>query len=387
MRLAVLTRPQRWVLAGGIAGAAVVAVGLWLALGRSGPAPLRLSGRIEGYETDLGARIGGRVAAVTVREGNRVSAGQLLARLDDDEVQAQLRGAQARVASARQQESQTRTQIDVVDSQIREARLNLDQARQDNQGRVEQARANLATAEAQLAQARAQLRLAVVTLARTEQLVRQGAASRQSLDQDRTARESAEATLAALARQVEGARGALALAQSSGYNPDIRNAQLDALLQQRRRAQAQLQGSQADVATAMAAEQQIRAQMAWLTIRAPITGVVISRSVEPGAVVASGKTLLTLLDPGTVYLRGFIPEGDIGRVRVGQEARIFLDSDPTRPLAGRVAEIDPQASFTPENIYFQRDRVRQVFGVKLSIVEPAGFAKPGMPADAEIVTR
>jgi HlyD family secretion protein len=349
--------------------------------------PLRLSGRIEGYETDLGARIGGRVAAVTVREGNRVTAGQLLARLDDDEVQAQLRGAQARVGSARQQESQARSQIDVVDSQIREARLNLAQARQDNQGRVEQAAANLATAEAQLAQARAQLRLAVVTLARTEQLVRQGAASRQSLDQERTARESAEATVTALARQVEGARGALALARSSGYNPDIRNAQLEALQRQRRRAEAQLQGTQADVATAIAAEQQIRAQMAYLTIRAPITGVVISRSVEPGAVVASGKTLLTLLDPDTVYLRGFIPQGDIGRVRVGQAARIFLDSDPTRPLAGRVAEIDPQASFTPENIYFQRDRVRQVFGVKLSITAPAGFAKPGMPADAEIVTR
>jgi HlyD family secretion protein len=87
-----------------------------------------------------------------------------------------------------------------------------------------------------------------------------------------------------------------------------------------------------------------------------------------------------------VYLRGFIPEGDIGRVRVGQPAKVFLDSDPKRPLAAKVAEIDAQASFTPENIYFQRDRVRQVVGVKLAITTPAGYAKPGMPADAELLT-
>ncbi|QPN57285.1 HlyD family secretion protein [Synechococcus sp. CBW1107] len=370
------------------AGVAVAAAGLagWLWLGRSSPGPLRLSGRIEGYETDLGARIGGRVAEVTVREGERVKPGQLLVRLDDDEVRARLRGAQARLAAARQQLNQARSQVDVLDSQIRESRLTVAQAEQDNLGRVEQARANLASAEAQLAQAEAQQRLAKVTLGRTESLVREGAASPQSLDQDRTALETAEAVVNAQRRQVEAARGAVALAASTGLNPSIRSAQLEALGEQRQRALAGVRGAESDVRSAQAAEQQVKAEAAYLTIRSPLAGVVISRSVEPGAVVASGRTLLTLLDPATVYLRGFIPQGDIGRVRLGQRARIFLDSDPSRPLAARVAEVDAQASFTPETIYFQRDRVRQVFGLKLAIENPAGDAKPGMPADAEILT-
>lgn len=370
------------------AGVAVAAAGLagWLWLGRSSTGPLRLSGRIEGYETDLGARIGGRVAEVTVREGERVKPGQLLVRLDDDEVRARLRGAQARLAAARQQLNQARSQVDVLDSQIRESRLTVAQAEQDNLGRVEQARANLASAEAQLAQAQAQQRLAKVTLGRTESLVREGAASPQSLDQDRTALETAEAVVNAQRRQVEAARGAVALAASTGLNPSIRSAQLEALGEQRQRALAGVRGAESDVRSAQAAEQQVKAEAAYLTIRSPLAGVVISRSVEPGAVVASGRTLLTLLDPATVYLRGFIPQGDIGRVRLGQRARIFLDSDPSRPLAARVAEVDAQASFTPETIYFQRDRVRQVFGLKLAIENPAGDAKPGMPADAEILT-
>jgi HlyD family secretion protein len=341
-------------------------VGLWLWLGRPGDRPLRLSGRIEGYETDIGARVGGRVQEVTVREGARVSRGQLLVRIDDDEVQARLRGAQARLAAARQQENGARSQIAVVESQIRESELTLAQSRQDNEGRVFQARANVATAQAQLEQAQAQLRLARVTAERSEQLARQGATSRQTLDQDRAAYQSAQATVAALRKQVDAARGALELARSTTLNPSIRQAQLAALGQQREQAQAALQAARAEVGSALAAQQQIQAQIAWLTIRSPLDGVVIARSVEPGAVVTSGRTLLTLLDPATVYLRGFVPEGSIGRVKV--------------------AEIDAQASFTPENIYFREDRVRQVFGVKLTILQPAGFAKPGMPADAEILT-
>ncbi|WP_143593516.1 HlyD family secretion protein [Synechococcus sp. 1G10] len=378
-------RRQQLLIGGGLALAAAGLAG-WLWLGRSSGGPLKLSGRIEGYETDLGARIGGRVAEVTVREGERVKAGQLLVRLDDEEVLARLRGAQARLASARQQLNQSRSQIDVVDSQIRESRLTVAQAEQDNLGRVGQARANLASAEAQLAQTQAQQRLARVTLGRTESLVRQGAASPQSLDQDRTALETSEAAVTAQQRQVEATRGALALAASTGLNPSIRSAQLQALSEQRKRAVAGVRAAQSDVRSAQAAEQQVKAEAAYLRIHSPLAAVVISRSVEPGAVVASGRTLLTLLDPATVYLRGFIPQGEIGRVRLGQQARIYLDSDPRRPLAARVAEVDAQASFTPETIYFQRDRVRQVFGLKLAIEDPAGYAKPGMPADAEILT-
>lgn len=385
-RLARLPTRQRLLIGGGV-GLVVIGLTAWLWMGRSTTGALRLSGRIEGYETDVGAKVGGRVEDVTVREGNAVVPGQLLVRLDDGEVRAQLRGAQARVAVARQRELDARSQIQVAQSRIDESRLNRAQAEEDNRGRLLQAQANLATAEARLEEGQARLRLARVTAGRTELLTLEGATSRQTLDQDRTGYESAAATVKALGREVEAARGALTLAQTSTYNPAIRGTQLEALRRQLEQARAQLKASAAEVRAARADEQQIRAQMGYLTVKAPIRGVVIARSVEPGAVVTNGRTLLTLLDPATVYLRGFIPEGDIGRIRTGQEARVFLDSAPDRPLTARVAEIDAQASFTPENIYFQKDRVRQVFGVKLAITAPGGYAKPGMPADAEILTR
>jgi HlyD family secretion protein len=81
-----------------------------------------------------------------------------------------------------------------------------------------------------------------------------------------------------------------------------------------------------------------------------------------------------------------LPEGKIGGVRVGQAAKVFLDSAPNRPLDATVTKIDSQASFTPENIYFRSDRVTQVFGLKLKIKNPNGFAKIGMPADGKIMS-
>lgn len=374
-------------------------VATWHFLSRSPTHELELSGRIEGYESDIGTKVSGRVEAVTVREGAEVEEGQLLVRLDDAELQAQVEGAEARVRAARQQEEEARLQIAVLESQITEAQYRLQQAQGETEGRVTQAEAEVATAtaqlrqaEAQVAEARAELELTREDRDRYAQLVEQGAVAQQRYDQAESAFESAqailesrEAAVAAAQRQVIAAQGQLTQSRTTTLNPDINVAQINRLNTQLDQAHAQLIAAQAEVANAEATLEETQAQLANLTIVSPIAGIVTARSVEPGVVVSPGRILLSVLDFDTVYLRGFIPAGDIGRVRVGQPARVYLDSDPDRPLSARVAAIDPEASFTPENIYFREDRVQQVFGVRLAIDDPEGFAKPGMPADAEIV--
>ncbi|MBE9070860.1 HlyD family secretion protein [Leptolyngbya cf. ectocarpi LEGE 11479] len=367
-------------------------------LSRSSTDTLQLSGRIEGYETDVGAKVSGRVEFVAVREGDPVDDGQVIVRLDDDEVQAQLDEAKAQLASAQQQERQAWLQIEVLQSQIRRAQVSLEQSQGDAVGQVSQAEANLATEQAQLAEAEAQLIAAKsdLELTRVERdryikLARAGAATQERADQAQTTFETTaarldvhEAAVVAAQRQVNAAEGNLIQAQTTRLNPDIRMAELDVLQKQLIQTQSQAEAAQDNVARAEAAQREIVARMGYLTIASPLNGVVTARSAEPGEVVTTGSTLLSLIDLDTVYLRGFIPEGEIGKVRVGQTASIFLDSAPDQPLSARVISIDTQASFTPENIYFREDRVQQVFGVRLSIDNPEGFAKPGMPADGEI---
>lgn len=399
----------------------------WNYFNRPAKEGLELSGRIEGYPTDIGAKVGGKINLVTVREGDRVNQGDVIVRLDDAEIQAQLRGATARITAAEQQKQQVLSQIEVVNSQIQEAQLNMQQAMGDAKGRIFQAESNLAAAQAQTSQAEAivnqakaeviraqtqvdqaksQLKLARINRDRYAQLYKEGAFSKQVLDQAQTTFETARATyenalagletnkatlesrkaaVDAAKRQVNAAQGGLLQAQTTSINPEIRNAQVNALRRQLNVAKAQLAAAEAEVKNAQAAQQQIQAQLSYLNVVSPISGVVITRSVEPGEVVATGKSLLTVLNPDSVYLRGFISEGKIGEIRVGQNAKVFLDSAPKQALNARVAAIDTQASFTPENIYFKDDRVKQVFGVKLALDNPQGFAKPGMPADAEII--
>jgi membrane fusion protein YbhG len=150
-------------------------------------------------------------------------------------------------------------------------------------------------------------------------------------------------------------------------------------------AQADIAALQADAERARAQLEEARANRSDLTVIAPFVGTVATRTAEPGEVVMAGTPIVTLVNLSQVYLRAFVPEGEIGHVRIGQPARVYLDSAVTTPIDATVSRIDPEASFTPENTYFREDRVKQVVGVKLQIRGATGFAKPGMPADGEIL--
>jgi HlyD family secretion protein len=367
--------------------------------GQSADNDLELSGRIEGYETDVGAKVGGRIESIAVREGDRVNKGQVIAQLDDAVLKAQLEGAKARLQAAQQQVNQARLQIEVIQSQIREAQLNLRQSADDATGRINQAQATVAAAEAQLTQAKAQVKQAEAErqLAQSDRdryasLLQDGVIPQQQFDRSQTKLDTAQANLQAsqaaveaAQKQVNVAEGALTQAKTSSFNPEINTAKIASLTKQLAQARAQLEAAIAEVANAKAVQAEIAAKLSDLKIISPIDGVVLTRTSEPGEVIATGTTLMTIVNLNNVYLRGYLPEGEIGMVRVGQAAKVFLDSAPNRPLNATVTQIDSQASFTPENIYFRSDRVTQVFGLKLSIDNPAGFAKPGMPADGKII--
>lgn len=350
------------------------------------PEGLFLSGRIEGYETDVSAKTGGRVAAVTVQEGDAVTPGQLLVQIDDSDLKAQLQGAIARVKAAQERLQRARQQLPVLQAQLEQARLTTDQAGQESQGRVYEAENAVAAARAQLAEARENLVLAQASQRRIAQLYAEGAETAQRRDETNAALGTAQARVTAAQQQVDSAVGRLTQAKATRQNPSIRAAAELQIQKQIDQANTDIAVAQQEVRDAQANQAQIQANLNYLTIKSPMAGDVITRSVEPGEVVAAGAPLLTLVNRNKLYLRGFIAEGQIGQVRLGQTAKVYLDSFPNRPLDATVSRIDPKASFTPENTYFKKDRVTQVFGVELTLNDNAqGLAKQGMPADGRIL--
>ncbi|MBO0911592.1 MAG: HlyD family secretion protein [Acidobacteria bacterium] len=322
-----------------LAALVVGGVLLWRRFFLTPPVPESLvlvSGRIEGDDSAVAPKTAGRILEIRVREGDTVASGDIIAALDYEQVRA--REAQARAGLA-QAAARSRSAVAAISV------LNEQQRQNESEVRQQEAASELAEFD----------RAAYTRLAET------GAVS------ERQGRQAASA-----ARQ--------------------QNAALSAAKQRVAAVKMQIAQQQAEISSANASTEQAHAQLVEaqanrrdLVVRAPFSGTVITRAAEPGEVVTAGTPIITLLDLSKVYLRAFVPQGEIGKVKVGQRARVYLDSSPDQPIDAYVSRIDPQATFTPENTYFREDRVKQVVGVKLELQGGVGFAKPGMPADGEIL--
>ena len=361
---------------------------LWWFLIRQPPLPaniIALSGRIEGDDSTIATKTSGRIREIRVREGDTVKAGDVIALLDEEQAAARTEQARAVSQQADTRITRSRDQIAVLQEQLKQADLAVDQARQDAEGRVRQAEAQVSAAEANLSQAQAAYEQARYDVERFTRLAKTGDVSDRQREQAKTTAESQAAVVESMKKQVAAARGSLTAARANLKNAPIRSSQAAAIQKQIKQAQTDVAAAQADAERARSQVKEAEANRTDLTVVAPFDGTITTRVAEPGEVVAPGAAIVTMIDLTKIYLRGFVPEGDIGRVKLDQPARIYLDSNPKVAIDAVVSRIDPQASFTPENTYFRDERVKQVVGVKLLIKNPNGAAKPGMPADGEIL--
>jgi len=367
---------------------AAIGYGVWKEFLQPAPVPegvVQLSGRIEGDDSAIAPKVAGRIAEIRFREGDQVKAGDIIAVLDDVQTKSREDQVRSSISEAEARQTQAQQQIAVLEAQLHENQLQQEQSTVDADGRVHQAEADLAAAQAELAQQEASLKIAAWDRTAYTKLAKDGAVPERQGQQATSTADAQEAMVAASRRKVEAARGSLNVAKASLANPGIREAASITIRKQIAQQQSEIASAHDEVQRIKNQLVEAQANRSDLTVVAPFDGTIATRTAEPGEVVQAGTPIVTMLDMTKVYLRGFIPEGDIGKVKLGQTARIFLDSAPTKPLEAEVSRIDPQATFTPENTYFRDDRVKQVVGVKLHVKTGIGFAKPGMPVDGEIL--
>jgi HlyD family secretion protein len=369
---------------------AAVGYGVWKKFLQPVPVPegvVQLSGRIEGDDSAIAPKVTGRIAEIRFREGDTVKAGETIAVLDDIQTKSREDQAQSAVAEADSRVAFAQQQIAILEEQLRENDLQLEQSKVDAEGRVHQAEGDLAAAEAQLAQQEGTMKIAAFDRDAYTKLAADGAVTKRQGEQAVSTALAQEAAVAAARRKVESAQGSLNVAKAALANPGIREANSAAIRRQIAQQQSQIATQRDDAQRIRQQLDEAKENRADLIVVAPFDGTIATRTAEPGEVIQAGTPIVTMLDMSKVYLRGFVPEGQIGEVKLGQTARIFLDSDPSKPLEAVVSRVDPQATFTPENTYFRDDRVKQVVGVKMQLKTGIGYAKPGMPADGEILVK
>jgi HlyD family secretion protein len=355
---------------------------------------IQASGRIEVTEVNVSSKVTGRVIVLHVEEGTDVRAGQLIADLEGKELEAQLRQARATLQSAEARLTQARITLQVeptmVRTQIRQAEENL----RATEERLRMQRAGFRTQEieegrANLRQSLARLEMARLTRDRFRELLSDGAIATQDLDRAESDFQAAEAA-------VRAARERLGMLEEGSRSEDIRMAQAE-----RDRAAAALEASRANAATLDLRQQDVRvaeaavreaaanvhrleAQVAELKVSAPLDATVLTKAVEAGEVVAAGKPLILLGDLDRPWIKIYVPETQLGRVKLGAPARVLVDSFPKQPFQGTVTWIADQAEFTPKNVQTTEERVNLVYAVKITIANAQRKLKAGMPADAEL---
>lgn len=356
---------------------------------------LWVSGTIELTEVDCAFRISGEIDELRFDEGDSVKEGDLIARLDDRELQDRRKKAEASLRMA--------------ESRISQLLVAIEHQERNSQGLIAQARARLAASRARLKElvkgsrpqeiqeARAdvdrtqsELRKARLEWERAQRLFDSQTISKRQWDAAKASFEMARAqcertkekydliwegprkeTIEAARSQVAEARAALQVAEATRLKAQELRKELETA-----RAQVGVARADLDLAETLLTETRLHA---------PLSGVVLSKNMERGEIALPGSSLLTLGDLKKVWLRAYINETDLGRVTVGQSAEIFTDTYPDKAYRGRLSFISSKAEFTPKQIQTKEERVRLVYRVKIDVDNPLMELKSGMPADARII--
>lgn len=355
---------------------------------------IRLSGNIELTEVNISFKLPGKLIERAADEGDRIRKGQIVARLDQEQLIGQRDRAQAGIAAAESNRAQTVTSIswqrETLEGQIEQSRAEIKAAEArlaemlagSRSEEKEQARANVERAQSEYDRAQNDLQRAQI-LRKNEDI------SAADFDQYRMRRDTAAAalkqaqeqyrmvmegprteTIDATRAQLDQARAALKLAEAQRL--------------ELKRRQEELHARHADVEQRRADLTIIQSQLGDTVAISPIDGVVLSKGAEPGEVIAAGTTVLTIGDLDHPWLRAYVNERDLGRVKLGQKVKVTTDSFPGKAYWGRVTFISSEAEFTPKQIQTTEERAKLMYRIKIEVENPNHELKSNMPADAEI---
>lgn len=292
---------------------------------------LRISGNIEARESVVSFKVQGRIVELPVQEGQYVNQGDLLARLDDDDYRQQV-------------------SVDEAAVRTREAELDLALAGSRTQ-EIQAAKQALIDTQADLELKRSEFR-------RRQALLAEQGVSREDVDSAATQLKRAQATYERVKHThdqiVEGTR------------------------------KEEIAVRRANLELAREALQMSRVKLAYAVLSAPVSGVVLVRQAELGEVASPGTPVVTIADIDHLWMRGYINETDLGRIRWDQPAAVRTDTYPDKVYQGRVSFISSQAEFTPKSVETHKERVTLVYRIKIDLGNPNHELKPGMPAEAVI---
>jgi len=315
------------------------------------------SGMIEGDEVQVSPKISGKVVRLLVREGDQVKLGAPIAYLDSQEIQARVKAAKAQVVR--------------LEREVEKAKVALDLTKEVVEKGITEARAAMKAAIAQVEGTRAQWEKWKKDWLRFKALKEKRVISQRRLDEVEAAAKGAQAQWKGAQEELKRAQAALEKALAQKREVTLRKKEVAVL--------------ESALASARAQLEEAQALLDDTKIYSPVQGRVVEKLVEEGEVVTAGTPLVVVTDLDRLYLKVYIPETQVGRIALGQEARIYVDAFPDKPFPAWVCYVAPRSEFTPKEVQTHQERVQYTFAVKLCVRKNRDhLLKPGMPGDGVI---
>lgn len=348
------------------------------------PNIISVSGNIEVDEAELSFLVAGRIEKRLISEGDTVKAGQVVAWLEGTEFaqEVALRRAQVQTVQAALAELVAGSRPEEIarsQASVKKARARLTELL--NGSRPQE----LAVGKAAVNSARAEVRRAENEYERQQQLYQSEVISAREYEAAQAAYEVAGARLAESEERLKLVQEGPRKEQIDQARQSLREAEAHLSLVKKGPRQETIDQAAARLKQAQETLALAETRQKYATLTSPLSGLVLSKAAEPGERVAPGTPVITIADLKNVYLRGYISETDLGRVKVGQKVRVTTDTWPDKVYEGHISFIGSEAEFTPKNVQTQEERVKLVYRIKVDIANPDLELKPGMPADADIL--
>ncbi len=378
-----------------ILAAAGAGIFFWMRRGDGETDRIHISGNIELTQVDIAFKIPGKLIERTVTEGDTVHAGQLIARLDDTQTSRQKIAQEAGVGSAQAQVAQAATgvqwqqaslegNIDLQQADVQHAQAVLDQMLAGSRPQeIQQAEAAVNDVKTQHEQARRDWERAQVLYKNDDISTAQHDQAQSKFNSTAAMLKQAQERLGLVREGPRKEEIAAARAQLAKAKAGLQVTEANRLEIKRRKEM--LTASRAEVDRARAQLGVTEAQLADTSVFTPVGGVVLVKSAEPGEVLAAGTPVVTVGDIDHPWVRGYVSETDLGRVKLGQKVQVTTDSYPGKVYDGRVTFIASQAEFTPKQIQTRDERVKLMYRIKVEVDNPRHELKSNMPVDAEIL--
>ncbi len=346
---------------------------------------IQANGRTEGDHVAIASKFAGRIVSLLVREGDCVSENQVLVRLDDQQLQAQLNQAkhgisvmEAMVRGAQAEANAAAADVQAANTSLRVLKKQVPLSIETAEAELDHARALGATADSNESNKRREFE-------RVERLLRSAAASEEEVDQKRLAWIVARNELTTASAAITTANKRLSEAKLGSERIVEQRDAILALKAKHAKALAHIEECEARKAAAEATLAEAQSTLDDLTITAPSAGTVVARFVDEGEVVNAGSPLFDLVNLDRLYLQVYVPETQIGRLRLGLPAKIYTDAFPKEPFDATVRYIASEAEFTPKEVQTKDERVKLVYAVRLYLdANPDHRLTPGLPADAVV---